>query len=272
MALSPAIGRPGGQEYDVARAIRTFLEQMAGGTGVSFGAAVVKELIQNADDAGASELVVTLDERSPANLPPECSAYAAILQPALIVRNDAAFRMAGEVAAGDQDDFTAIREVAGGHKRFSPTAAGRFGIGFNSVYFLTDTPLLFSRREVHIFDLRHLMFGANGWQFSLDEFPAVASSAGAIKTVLDWILPKAVLTEGAFQELANSGRDYRQTVFRLPLRRTLGTGSSEQRGPVFPSASFPHATDREELLREMCEEARRSLLFLKSFAGWFSGE
>ena len=69
MSVSPAVGRKGGQEYDVARAIRTFLEQMAGGGGISFGAAVIKELIQNADDAGASELVLTLDERGSTNLP-----------------------------------------------------------------------------------------------------------------------------------------------------------------------------------------------------------
>jgi hypothetical protein len=263
MPANPAVGRAGGQEYDVARAIRTFLEQMAGG-GISFGAAVIKELIQNADDAGASELVLTLDERSPADLPAECNGYGPLLEPALLVRNNAHFRIAGEVPAGDQDDFTAICEVAGGHKRFNPTAAGRFGIGFNSVYFLTDTPLLFSRREVHVFDLRRLMFTENGWRFSLDEFPANAGNAGPIKPVLEWTLPKAVLAEGAFQELAAPGRDYRQTVFRLPLRRTLGGSSMEKRGPVFPSASFPDEADRNELLREMCEEARRSLLFLKS--------
>ena len=34
-----------------------------GGRRISFGAAVIKELVQNADDAGASELVLTLDER-----------------------------------------------------------------------------------------------------------------------------------------------------------------------------------------------------------------
>ena len=33
---------------------------------------------------------------------------------------------------------------------------------------------------------------------------------------------------------------------------------------MFPSASFPHEADRLDLLREMCEEAKRSLLFLKS--------
>ena len=262
--MKPAVGRPGGQRYDVARAIRTFLEQMAAGVGFSFGGAVVKELIQNADDAGASELLVALDERNGEGLPPECSAYGPLLQPALLVRNDAPFRLVGEIPAEDQDDFRAICEVAGGHKRSNPTAAGRFGIGFNSVYFLTDTPVLFSRREVHLFDLRHLIFPNDGWQFFLDDFRAIASSAGPVKTVLEWVLPKAVLGESSFQELAVQGRDYRQTVFRLPLRQTLSSRTPEQHGPVFPSASFPTAADRHKLLREMCEEAKRSLLFLKS--------
>ena len=257
MPLNPAVGSPGGQRYDVARAIRTFLEQMAGGGGFSFGGAVIKELIQNADDAGASELVVALDERNGEGLPRECRGeYGPLLEPALLIRNDARFR---------QDDFTAICEVAGGHKRLSPTAAGRFGIGFNSVYCLTDTPVLFSGREVHVFDLRRLMFPGDGWQFCLDDFPAVASGAGPIKTVLEWVLPKAILRDGSFQELAAEGRDYRHTIFRLPLRQTLlSTGTSEQRGPVFPSASFPNEAARHDLLREMCEEARRSLIFLKS--------
>jgi hypothetical protein len=108
------------------------------------------------------------------------------------------------------------------------------------------------------------MLPEDGWRFSLDDFPAAASSAGPIKTVLEWILPKTVLAEGSFQEIAAQGRDYRQTVFRLPLRLTLNAGITELRGPIFPSASFPHETDRSELLRQMCDEASRSLLFLKS--------
>ena len=273
MPLNPTVGSPGGQRYDVARAIRTFLEQMAGGGGGSFGGAVIKELIQNADDAGASELVVALDERNGEGLPPECRGeYGPLLDPALLIRNDARFRVVGEVSEGDQDDFTAICEVAGGHKRFNPTAAGRFGIGFNSVYFLTDTPVLFSRREVHVFDLRRLMFPEDGWRFPLDDFPADASGAGPIKTVLEWALPKVILGKGSFQQLAAERQDYRHTIFRLPLRRTLSTGTVEHRGPVFPSASFPNEADRYELLQEMCEEARRSLLFLKSLRRVTFGE
>src|SRR5262245_57126338 len=191
MAVNPTVGRTGGQKYDVAKAIRTFLEQMAGGPGFSFGVAVIKELIQNADDAGATELSLVLDERDAERLSVAVrQAFGPRLEPSLLVCNDAAFRVAGEVAPGDQDDFTAICEVAGGHKRFSPTAAGRFGIGFNSVYFLTDTPVLFSRREVHLFDLRRLVLTEDGWRFSLDDFPASASNAGPIKTVLEWALPQ----------------------------------------------------------------------------------
>ena len=42
-------------------------------------AAVIKELIQNSDDAGAEELVVALDERNGEDVPPECSEYAPLL-------------------------------------------------------------------------------------------------------------------------------------------------------------------------------------------------
>ena len=48
------IGRAGGQQYDVAKAIRSSLQQMAEGN-IDFGAAVIKELLQNADDAKATK-------------------------------------------------------------------------------------------------------------------------------------------------------------------------------------------------------------------------
>src|SRR4030095_10877270 len=134
-----------------------------------------------------TEVTVILDERNPAtHLPSE---YASICTPALLVRNNKPFSLPQEIdqASGKMDDFTALRDVASGHKRTQATAAGRFGIGFNSVYFLTDTPVLFSRREVHIFDLLHYMFPGNGWRFPLDDFPSTgtkSSVAGSIKNVL----------------------------------------------------------------------------------------
>src|SRR5690348_16914413 len=111
MAANPLIGSGGGQQYDIARAIRTFLAQMGAERGFGCGAAVIKELIQNADDAGASELSVVLDERSaPLGFPSE---YQHLVGPALLIRNDKPFRKGKDA---DSDDFLAIRDVAKGHK------------------------------------------------------------------------------------------------------------------------------------------------------------
>lgn len=110
-----------------ARTIRTFLEQMASGGGFSFGAAVMKALVQNADAAGATELAVALDDRKGGRVLKECQPYGPLFEPALLIRNDKPFRLAEEVEAGDQDDFRTICDVAGGHKRLNPTGCWTAG-------------------------------------------------------------------------------------------------------------------------------------------------
>src|ERR1044072_6950264 len=252
MSANRLIGTVGGQHYNIVRAIHTFLAQMGTEIGFRSGPAVIKELIQNADDAGASELSVVLDERiSPAGLPPE---YDSLAGPALLIRNDAPFRTGQDA---ESNDFLALCDVAGGLKLQRATAAGRFGIGFNSVYFLTDTPIIFSRREVHIFDLLHYVFRENGWKFPLAAFASQASFAGPIKQVLEWTLPKSVIQD-AFGDLAQSGRDYQQSVFRLPLRLNVTEGER------LADETFPTPESRQALLREICVQAAQSLLFLKS--------
>jgi len=255
MLLKPEIGHKGGQEFPIVRSIQTFLGQMAEG-GAQPGTAVLKELLQNADDAGATELSVVLDERTP---PASFSnQFEQLLSPALIVRNNAPFRKEGETLEGKQDDFNAIRDVASGHKRADSTAAGRFGIGFNSVYFLTDTPIIFSRREINIFDLLHKVFEDNGWIFDLSDFPANSiSSAGEIKSLIEWCFPKYALQTSSIGEIA-ANDDYQQAAFRLPFR--IDVVGKEY---LF-NESFSHRAAREKILFDMISEAKRSILFLKS--------
>ena len=64
---TPEIGKAGGQEFSIVRSIRTFLEQMAEGSARP-APTVLKELLQNADDAGATEIEITLDARTLAKL------------------------------------------------------------------------------------------------------------------------------------------------------------------------------------------------------------
>lgn len=257
MSVKPDIGKAAGQVYNIERAFGTFLGQMAE-SGASLASMVLKELLQNADDAGATEMSVMLDQRPPyVDLPPE---FASLCGPALLVRNNSQFRLASDVGvSAEHDDFKALCDVAGGHKRALATAAGRFGIGFNSVYFLTDQPVIFSRAEIHVFDLLHGLSGANGRCLSLADYPRGAGAqVGHLKAVLDWCLPKQALETASLGNLAEREEEYRQTVFRLPLRR-----SAEGSPAIYP-ARFTSAEHHQHLLAEMAKEAVRSILFLKN--------
>ena len=95
------------------------------------------ELIQNADDSSAGWMSFDVQ------------------QDALILDNDGVFSDCGAVEASEcpwsgdgirdhKCDFHRFRLVASGDKRFQEGTTGAFGIGFISVYQLTDRPELIS--------------------------------------------------------------------------------------------------------------------------------
>ena len=89
-------------------------EALFGYTGFS---ALMRELIQNADDAKSEEVVFRF------------------LSECLIVENQSRF---------SDEDFDKITQIASGNKRADAESTGTFGVGFVSVYQLTDYPELFS--------------------------------------------------------------------------------------------------------------------------------
>lgn len=253
---TPEIGKAGGQEFSIVRSIRTFLEQMAEGSARP-APTVLKELLQNADDAGATEIEITLDVRA---LQKQGTPYDLLLEPSLLVRNNAMFKSKEELEHRDKGDFEALLDVAGGHKTSDSVAAGRFGIGFNSVYFLTDNPVIFSRDEIHFLDLlHHLPFnGKNGWIFTLDDFPAESDkAAGEIKNIIEICFPKKVLLQDTIGEMARKKEMYTHSVFRLPIR-TKHQASDTLSNLTFKNEGF------NNLFNGMIDEAPRSLLFLKT--------
>lgn len=253
---TPEIGKAGGQEFSIVRSIRTFLEQMAEGSARP-APTVLKELLQNADDAGATEIEITLDVRA---LQKQGTPYDLLLEPSLLIRNNAMFKSKEELEHRDKGDFEALLDVAGGHKNSDSVAAGRFGIGFNSVYFLTDNPVIFSRDEIHFLDLlHHLPFnGKNGWIFTLDDFPAESDkAAGEIKNIIEICFPKKVLLQDTIGEMARKKEMYTHSVFRLPIR-TKHQASDTLSNLTFKNEGF------NNLFNGMIDEAPRSLLFLKT--------
>lgn len=116
--------------FDHLDQLRTTLADLTGPT------VLLHELIQNADDAeGVSEMSIQVDEK------------------ALWVRNDASFTDCGHPKLGscpwlDDEktacDFHSFRRMAGGLKSLKEDTTGAFGIGFLSVYQITDRPELVS--------------------------------------------------------------------------------------------------------------------------------
>ena len=89
-----------------------------------------QELIQNADDAGATEVTFLLDSRDNAfgtssliNV-----GLSKFQGPALYAFNNGLFK---------EKDWTGIESIMQGSKAKDPASAGRFGVGFNSVYHVT---------------------------------------------------------------------------------------------------------------------------------------
>jgi sacsin len=98
---------------------------------------------QNADDAGAKKLVFLLDHRHHAASTLAYEKLAAFQGPALCVFNDGVFR---------ESDFESISRIGDSVKREEAGKTGRFGVGFNSCYHLTDLPSFVSGRHLVIFD------------------------------------------------------------------------------------------------------------------------
>ena len=106
---------------------------------------MLKELVQNADDAGATDVRFLYDERTNED------AMTFLIDdgmkkcqgPALWVYNDATFK---------DEDFVNITKLNEATKVHDTEKIGKFGLGFNAVYNLTDVPMFVSKNYFVILD------------------------------------------------------------------------------------------------------------------------
>ncbi|XP_076857268.1 sacsin-like [Brachyhypopomus gauderio] len=174
------------------------------------GGQILKELIQNADDGEASEVVFIHDERRYGTDSVWTEALGKYQGPALYAFNNAAF---------SEDDWDGIQKAGRSIKQDDPTKVGRFGIGFNSVYHVTDLPCVFSSKYLAVFDPQKMMFddGREGYRWSLDD----EEDRNHLRKYTDQFKP--------FQDIVNlvfscswdkviSDKYFKGTLFRFPLR------------------------------------------------------
>ena len=207
---------------------------------------VFKELIQNADDAKATEVRFLIDWRSHPSSSTITNELAAWQGPALIAYNNAVFT---------DDDLEHICHVAGETKKDDPLKIGRFGVGFCAVYRLTDLPTFISRRYFTMFDPHTAYLGER-----------VSSSEPGMR--IDLVENKMDLMvyedqfapyDGVFCcnvfDLNEEG--YNGTIFRFPFRNV----ETAKRSEISPFQCTEGQID--SLRKEFEKEATRILTFLK---------
>jgi len=171
------------------------------------GLAVLKELIQNADDAGAKEIHFVYDERQ--NSHARTILLDKDLQgPALWTYNDAVFT---------EKDFESIVKLSGASKEFITDKVGRFGLGFNVVYNLTDVPMFISSTAIAIFDphTRHL------GQLINSAKPGIRLNLKTHKQKIQRVSDQFKPFNGLFEcDLTEQSTmtSFKGTLFRFPLR------------------------------------------------------
>ena len=106
---------------------------------------LIKELIQNAEDSGATEIVFILDEQDYSSYdktlslsPAKCPNWKSLHTfDSLSVYNNRGF---------SEEDIKGIQKLSVGGKFSDQSTIGKFGLGFNSVYHITDAPTFITHR------------------------------------------------------------------------------------------------------------------------------
>ncbi|XP_021724690.1 uncharacterized protein LOC110692006 isoform X2 [Chenopodium quinoa] len=223
-----------GQKVDLTRRIREVLVNYPEGT------TVLKELVQNADDAGATKVCLCLDRRSHGGESLLSNSLAQWQGPALLAYNDAAFT---------EDDFVSISRIGGSTKHSQAWKTGRFGVGFNSVYHLTDLPSFVSGKYVVLFDPQGVYLPNVSASNPGKRIEYVSSSA--LSHYKDQFFPYCAFG-------CNMKSTFNGTLFRFPLR------NAEQAAESKLSRQAYSEDDISSMFTQLYEEGVFSLLFLKS--------
>ncbi|KAJ7314030.1 hypothetical protein JRQ81_005922 [Phrynocephalus forsythii] len=196
---------------------------------------VLKEMLQNADDAGASVVHFLWDQRQHPTERVFSDEWKPLQGPALCIYNDQTFSMS---------DIEGIQRLGCGSKGGRRDTTGRYGLGFNTVFYLTDCPAFVTGNSaLCVFDptLRYLPDSdevSPGGKYSLTK-----DFKEAFPDVYGAFLPDIFDLEHG-------------TLFRLPLRTLVGAAAS----PLCQSSVTEE--DMKKMVLALQEEADCLLMFL----------
>ncbi|KAM9962095.1 hypothetical protein ACTFIR_004979 [Dictyostelium discoideum] len=202
---------------------------------------IFRELIQNAEDARADTVIIKVDEGSypnnglfKSNDNQEIESSIELLGPSILIYNNATFQ---------EHDWEGICQISQGSKKENLKSVGNFGLGWNSVYHITDNPIVYSGNNVWFSDPNERMGG--GLFFDLNE-------DDDYKKCLSFLEPFIQFKESN----CNPNQYFNGTIIRLPLR----IHSSEIKKGVLTMDAI------KKILIEFSKDINEILIFLKSIA------
>jgi len=206
-----------------------------------------KEMVQNADDAGATEVHFVWDwrqHRRQSLLTPDMDRWQG---PALWIFNDAQF---------SSKDFESICRLGVGGKRDQTRKIGRFGLGFNSVYNFTDLPSILSDDMVLFLDPHVHHLSAMGASVQKPGIKLRFLKIKVLEKFRDQFLPYHQLLGCDL----SSSRPFPGTLMRVPFRSAEVAKASEVSNIQMDKALAA------ELTTQFRAEAFQWLLFLQNVA------
>eukprot|EP00759_Apiculatamorpha_spiralis_P010773 PhF_6_TR17620/c0_g1_i1/m.26767 len=213
-----------------------------------YGNAVLLELLQNADDAKAKTATAVF-ETFVAN-----ESHPAARSPALLFHNSSIFT---------ERDLQNIQNIGGleeTSKRHDATKVGRFGIGFNSSFHISDVVAFVTGNELIVFDpaREHLPplpggIQTGGMKWNIPTFETDSRFTEEQKLFARQLLDAFEQSDLGFKK----GTYYDGTIFRLPLRIKPSKLWKEVHRPV----------DIAKLLIDFFESATLGMVVLKNLEG-----
>ncbi|CAG8521733.1 7331_t:CDS:2 [Paraglomus brasilianum] len=197
---------------------------------------IIREFLQNADDAGARIYRVIIDERIHTPETGDFKNMAVWQGPALLIFNDAKFK---------DEDFRGIQNFGEGGKQDDGNTIGRFGLGFNSCYNITDVPSVMSDGFLGFFDPhRTFLPPKNGKQLDGLKFPFNSN-----------FLEKYPHQARPYLDIKGCSEG---TIFRMPLRSVELAEASKIRDYAITPGQI------REYLKDLKNHIQKYFLFLKN--------
>ncbi|KAI9684824.1 MAG: hypothetical protein M1829_000199 [Trizodia sp. TS-e1964] len=163
------------------------------------GGGILRELLQNADDAGATSMEFVLDTRSHPTSDLLFEGLAEFQGPALLAFNNSLFM---------DEDFDSLTRLGNSRKFSDKMTTGKFGRGFSSVFNWTDSPAVLSGSTLLLLDPQVL------WSGSVN--PPGGPEYDFTQDAHD---PKMINQLAAFSRFGSQWHQkFDGTIIRIPLR------------------------------------------------------